>query len=142
ANITAFGLAGMLFYPYLTNLFFADDPIKAGLFLGTAIHDTAQVTGSALIYDQMFQMEKAVDVAMVTTLTRNLVIIAVIPIVSMLFSKRTKVYENEEGVGENFRIPKWYKLIPLFVIGFLLLALVRTIGVMTLTNSGSAFGCL
>ena len=142
ANITAFGLAGMLFYPYLTNLFFADDPIKAGLFLGTAIHDTAQVTGSALIYDQMFQMEKAVDVAMVTKLTRNLFIIAVIPIVSMLFFKRTKVSENEEGAGENSRIPKWYKLIPLFVIGFLLLALVRTIGDMTLTNSGSAFGFL
>ncbi|HLR51347.1 MAG TPA: putative sulfate exporter family transporter, partial [Candidatus Avamphibacillus sp.] len=44
--------------------------------------------------------------------------------------------------GENSRIPKWYKLIPLFVIGFLLLALVRTIGDMTLTNSGSAFGFL
>ena len=55
------------------------DPIKAGLFLGTAIHDTAQVTGAALIYNQMYDMEKVVDVATVTKLTRNLFIIAVIP---------------------------------------------------------------
>src|SRR5699024_3603561 len=39
-------------------------------------------------------------------------------------------------------LPKWYKLIPLFVIGFLFLALIRTIGDMTLTQSGSAFGFL
>src|SRR5690625_475042 len=152
ANITIFGLVGMLFYPYLTHFFFAEDPIKAGLFLGTAIHDTAQVTGSALIYDQMFQMEKAVDVAMVTKLTRNLFIIAVIPVVSLLFfrnSQRARMAEGAQSgidsggeVSESSRLPKWYKLVPLFVIGFLLLALVRTIGDMTLTNDGAAFGFL
>ncbi|WP_318614611.1 YeiH family protein [Sporosarcina sp. YIM B06819] len=139
ANITIFGLVGMLFYPYLANTFFGDDPIKAGLFLGTAIHDTAQVTGSALIYNQMFDMEKVVDVAMVTKLTRNLFIIAVIPIISFLFFKNAGV-ENETG-GER-RIPKWYKLIPLFVVGFLLLAFARTIGDMNVANSGLAFGFL
>lgn len=48
ANITIFGLIGMLLYPYLAHVFFSGDPIKVGLFLGTAIHDTAQVTGSTL----------------------------------------------------------------------------------------------
>lgn len=139
ANITIFGLVGMLVYPYLANTFFADDPIKAGLFLGTAIHDTAQVTGAALIYGQMFEIEKTVDVAMVTKLTRNLFIIAVIPLVSFLFFKSANTEEGNDG---EQKIPKWYKLIPLFVIGFLLLALVRTIGDATLTNSGSAFGFL
>lgn len=140
ANITIFGLVGMLVYPYLANAFFADDPIKAGLFLGTAIHDTAQVTGAALIYGQMFDMEKAVDVAMVTKLTRNLFIIAVIPLVSFLFFKNARAEEGGD-LGER-KIPKWYKLVPLFVVGFLLLALVRTVGDATLTNSGSAFGFL
>lgn len=143
ANITAFGLIGMLIYPYLTYFFFADDPIKAGLFLGTAIHDTAQVTGSALIYDQLFAMEKAVDVALVTKLTRNLFIIAVIPIVSLLFFKRSN--ENGKHGGDNnkeSRIPKWYKLIPVFIIGFLFLAFIRTIGDLTLENNGLAFGLL
>jgi uncharacterized integral membrane protein (TIGR00698 family) len=136
ANITIFGLVGMLFYPYLANTFFANDPIKAGLFLGTAIHDTAQVTGAALIYSQMYDLEKVVDVATVTKLTRNLFIIAVIPLVSYFFFKNA----GKNGDGSAHTIPKRYKLIPLFVFGFLFLALVRTIGDMTALNTGSAFG--
>lgn len=134
ANITIFGLVGMLFYPYLANLFFADDPIKIGLFLGTSIHDTAQVTGAALIYSQMFDAEKVIDVATVTKLTRNLFIIAIIPLVSYLFFKESK--KNDQSIV----IPKWYKFIPLFVIGFLLLSLVRTIGDMTVNEYSAAFG--
>lgn len=138
ANITIFGLVGMLFYPYIAQFFFADEPIKAGLFLGTAIHDTAQVAGSSLIYAQIYNMEQVVDVATVTKLTRNLFIIAVIPFVSYLFFKSS----NEKGEGTEHQIPKWYKLIPLFVIGFLLLALVRTVGDMTSAKTGLAFGFL
>jgi len=64
ANITIFGLTGMVLYPFLANYFFAAEPIKAGMFLGTAIHDTAQVTGAALIYDQVFDVKKVVDLAL------------------------------------------------------------------------------
>lgn len=136
ANITIFGLIGMLFYPYLAHVFFSDNPIKAGLFLGTAIHDTAQVTGAALIYSQMYDIERVVDVATVTKLTRNLFIIAVIPFVSYLFYKGTSSKKDENA------IPKWYKLVPLFVLGFLLLSFIRTIGDMTLNETGMAFGFL
>lgn len=136
ANITIFGLVGMLLYPYLANMVFADDPIKAGLFLGTAIHDTAQVTGSALIHSQIYDMPKVVDVATVTKLTRNLFIIAVIPFVSYLF------YKGSDNVAGKDAIPKWYKLVPLFVIGFLFLSLLRTIGDMSLEKTGAAFGFL
>lgn len=138
ANITIFGLVSMLFYPYLANVFFADNPVKAGLFLGTAIHDTAQVTGAALIYNQMYEIEKVVDVATVTKLTRNLFIIAVIPFISYLFYKNRN-NSHEEGVQ---KIPKWHQLIPLFVIGFLVLALVRTLGDMMILRGDSAFGLL
>ncbi|MFA1820274.1 YeiH family protein [Virgibacillus oceani] len=137
ANITIFGLTGMMLYPFLANFLFADDPIKAGMFLGTAIHDTAQVTGAALIYDQFFQTQTVVDVATVTKLTRNLFIIAIIPLVSYLFFKNT----NKKNAEEK-QMPKWYTFIPLFVIGFLLLSFVRTIGDVTLENTGTAFGFL
>ncbi len=136
ANITIFGLISMLFYPYIANFFFAEDPVKAGLFLGTAIHDTAQVTGAALIYDQMYNIEKVVDVATVTKLTRNLFIIAVIPFISYLFFKNQS---DDNGEAEK-SIPKWYKLIPLFVVGFLLFALLRTVGDMMMLKNNMAFG--
>ncbi|KGR77601.1 hypothetical protein CD29_14170 [Ureibacillus manganicus DSM 26584] len=135
ANITIFGLVGMLFYPYLANFFFADDPIKAGLFLGTAIHDTAQVTGAALMYDQMFHSEKVVEVATITKLTRNLFIIAVIPIVAYFFYRGKRSNGKEQSVN----LPKWYKLFPLFILGFLFLSLIRTIGDATLSSTGMAF---
>src|SRR5690625_4453976 len=141
ANITIFGLTGMMLYPFLADFLFADDPIKAGMFLGTAIHDTAQVTGAALIYDQFFQTQEVVDVATVTKLTRNLFIIAIIPLVSYLFFKNTSK-KNTEGNREEKQLPKWYKFIPLFVIGFLLLSLVRTVGDVTMENTGFAFGFL
>lgn len=140
ANITIFGLVSMLFYPFLAHTFFGNDPIKAGLFLGTAIHDTAQVTGAALIFNQLYDMEEAVNVAMVTKLTRNLFIIAVIPIISSLFFRNTEREDTAERSGG--RIPKWYKLVPMFVVGFLLLAFLRTVGDMTLVNNGLALGFL
>jgi len=134
ANITIFGLIGMLFYPYLAQLFFADDPIKAGLFLGTAIHDTAQVAGASLIYSQIYGIEQVVDVATVTKLTRNLFIIAVIPFVSYLFFKQENLHKESTA-----QLPKWYQLVPMFVIGFLLFSLLRTVGDLTVTNTGQAF---
>src|SRR5690625_6413257 len=78
-----------------------------------------------------------IDVSMFKKLTRNLFIIAVIPFVSYLFFKQN---DKGEETAHNRRIPKWYQLIPLFVIGFLLLAFVRTLGDMTLAQFGNAFG--
>lgn len=137
ANITIFGLIGMLFYPYLAHFFFAENPVKAGLFLGTAIHDTAQVTGAALIYAQVFDANEVIDVATITKLTRNVFIIAVIPFISYLFFRNRK--KNGEGGGD---LPKWYKLFPVFILGFLLLSLVRSVGDATAETSGQAFGLL
>ncbi|WP_404334224.1 YeiH family protein [Planococcus rifietoensis] len=132
ANITIFGLLGMLFYPYLAHFFFADEPIKAGLFLGTAIHDTAQVTGAALMYEQMYGSTLALDVATITKLTRNLFIIVVIPLIAYLF------FRSEGRVSGN--MPKWYKLFPFFILGFLFLSFIRTMGDATLASGGEAFG--
>ncbi|MEJ8766535.1 putative sulfate exporter family transporter [Oceanobacillus sp. HCA-5259] len=139
ANITIFGLTGMLLYPFLAHFLFAEDAIKAGLFLGTAIHDTAQVTGAALIYDQFYQMPQVVDAATVTKLTRNLFIIAIIPFVSYLFFSKSKE-QAVQAENKEDRLPKWYTFIPLFVIGFLILSIMRTIGDATLESTGNAFG--
>lgn len=41
---------------------------------------------------------------------------------------------------KKFELPKWYSFIPLFVIGFLLLVFLRTIGDFTLIHTEAAFG--
>ena len=43
----------------------------AGLFLGTAIHETSQVAAAGLIYDQQFNNPETLNVATVTKLIRN-----------------------------------------------------------------------
>src|SRR5699024_6608695 len=96
--------------------------------------------GAALIYDQMFDAEIVIDVATVTKLTRNLFIIIIIPFVTYLFFKGK---DPSDRMGkEQETLPKWYAYIPLFVIGFLLCACLRTLGDVTLEDTGSAFGLL
>ncbi len=137
ANITLFGVIAMFAYPYLAYYLFQDDPIKAGLFLGTSIHETAQVAGAALIYDQVFEMSKVVDVATITKLTRNVLILAVVPLLSFYYLN--KVADRTNGPVTT---QKWYQLIPLFVLGFLGMAIARSIGDAGVTNHGVAFGLL
>ena len=43
ANITLFGILSMLLYPYFANFYFDGNSLFAGLFLGTAIHETSQL---------------------------------------------------------------------------------------------------
>ena len=54
ANITIFGLFAMLLYPILANFLFNSDIISVGLFIGSSIHETAQVAGSSLIYSDQY----------------------------------------------------------------------------------------
>lgn len=135
-NITVFGILAMFLYPYLAHFLFAEDPVRAGLFLGTSIHETAQVAGAALIYDQVFNIKDVVDVATIAKLTRNTLLIAVVPIMSYFHLSSTNGNSSE---SRNFN-KKWYQLIPLFVVGFLVMAVIRTIGDSGVEENQLAYG--
>ena len=79
ANVVAFGTFGMLAYPYLAHHLLAPESAQVGLFLGTAVHDTSQVLGSAMTYKEVYGDEAALQCAAVTKLTRNLFLAGVIP---------------------------------------------------------------
>lgn len=120
ACITVFGLAAMFFYPYVAYYLFADQPALAGLFLGTSIHETAQVAGAGLMYESQFNAPVALDIATVTKLVRNLCMIAVIPLVGVLYGVR----ENAAGARRG----SWMSLVPWFIVGFALMSALRTVG--------------
>ena len=122
ACVTIFGLLALLLHPPLAHLLFGGDAHAVGLFLGTAIHDTAQVAGAALLYAQHYGAPEALDVATVTKLLRNLFLLAVIPLVALLHRR-----ETASGGGPLLRTPI-NQLVPLFVIGFFAMTAVRTIG--------------
>jgi uncharacterized membrane protein YadS len=134
ANVVAFGLFGMLFYPYLAHSLLTSSE-TIGLFLGTAIHDTSQVVGAALTYKQVYGDDVVLRVATVTKLTRNIFLAAVIPVLTWIHLRSAHL----DGGGPRKRI-SWRALVPGFVIGFLLMAVVRSIGDATLQSAGAAFG--
>ena len=119
ACVTLFGVIAMLIYPFAAHALFAADPFRSGLFLGTAVHETAQVAGSGLVYEQYYGNPEALNVATVTKLVRNLGMLLVIPLMSILYHRKA---------SEGGEAPKWYSMIPLFVIGFACMSLLRTIG--------------
>jgi len=135
ANIVAFGLFGMLTYPYLAHAFLTHSE-TIGLFLGTAVHDTSQVVGAALTYRQMYADDIVLSVATVTKLTRNLFLGAVIPYLTWRHVRATHTATTMER-----RLP-WTTYVPGFVIGFLGMAVLRTIGDAGVRASGEAFGTI
>ena len=134
ANVVAFGLFGMLVYPYLAHYLLTSSE-TIGLFLGTAIHDTSQVVGAALTYKQVYEDDVVLRVATVTKLTRNIFLAAVIPLLTWLH-----IRQSHAAAGGAKRTIKWTALIPGFVIGFVAMAVVRSAGDATLGSNGAAFG--
>jgi uncharacterized integral membrane protein (TIGR00698 family) len=119
ACITVFGLFAMLAYPFVAHWLFDGDPFRAGLFLGSAVHDTSQVAGAGMVYQDYYHAPEALNVATVTKLERNLSMLVVIPLMSILYHRR-----SSEGAAP----PPWWTMVPLFVVGFACMSLLRTIG--------------
>ena len=135
AVITIFGVFATLVYPYLAKLVFTGDPVKAGLFLGTSIHDTSQVTGAALVFSEAFSLPRALEVATVTKLVRNVFMAVVIPFMALANNRRASAEGRSAGKQARFT-----KLLPLFVLGFIALAGLRSIGDAGVNASGLAYG--
>ena len=137
AVITVFGMVATLLYPMVAHLIFGDDAVRAGLFLGTSIHDTSQVTGAGLSFSDLYALPQALDVATVTKLVRNTFMCVVIPALAILGPARNR---RERTEGDLRR--RAAGVFPFFVVGFLFLALVRTVGDYSASSSGRAFWLL
>lgn len=125
-TITIFGLIAMFLYPYVSHFIFSMSHIKSGIFLGTSIHETAQVAGAGLMYDQLWiGADRTVnptgaDVAIVTKLVRNAFMALVIPLMAYFYIKRN-------GATSSKKV-KIVALFPVFILGFIAMAIVRSLG--------------
>tara|TARA_B100002052_G_C15863117_1_gene591076 strand:- start:853 stop:1896 length:1044 start_codon:yes stop_codon:yes gene_type:complete len=127
--VTLFGMIAVLFYPYLANHFFTNNQEFAGIFLGTSIHDTAQVSAAALIYYENYESEIALNSAMTTKLLRNSYLLILIPLISYIYN--IKNHSNFQNSIKNF--------FPFFVFGFITLSIIRTLGDEFITDTTNIF---
>tara|TARA_B100000683_G_scaffold241935_1_gene250341 strand:+ start:120 stop:788 length:669 start_codon:yes stop_codon:yes gene_type:complete len=118
ANITLFGVIAMLVYPYFAEWYFNGKSLESGLFLGTSIHETAQVAAAGLIYDQQFDSPETLNVATVTKLIRNTFLVILIPFFSFIHNKNK--FKQKNYTFKN--------IFPLFVLGFVGMIIFRNLG--------------
>ncbi|MFP4207128.1 MAG: YeiH family protein [Wenzhouxiangella sp.] len=111
ACIALFGLVATLAYPLLLPLWLSD-PAQVGLVMGSAIHDTAQVTAAASAHEQIRGVSGTLDAATVTKLLRNSAMILVIPLAAWMIVGR------QSGQRPPF---------PRFILAFVALAGVRSL---------------
>jgi uncharacterized membrane protein YadS len=112
--ITVFGTAAVIVYP-LIGAGLGLSPGDYGLWSGIAIPDTAQVVAAGFAAGP-----EAGEVATITKLTRNAFLGPVVLLIAALAAR------SAGQAGDRLRLTA---AIPPFVVGFLLLAALRTIGV-------------
>ena len=117
-TITILGVVAMFLYPAICRSIGLSD-VGFGIWAGTAIHNTPQVVAAGIIHSPV-----SGDVATTVKMTRNLFIAPIVVLFGYLFRSRREK-------GKEVKI-NYISLFPLFVLGFVLMALFRT----TMTHFG------
>lgn len=118
--VTLIGLAGMLILPAVAKLL-ALTEVQFGLLAGLTIHQTPQVIAAGFAYG-----EEAGQVATVAKLAR---VCLLAPVAVLLGWWMTRSEDGADAGAKNSS-SRWYSLLPGFAIGFLVLAGIRTLGLL------------
>jgi len=118
ANVVAYGTIGMLTYPYVAKWLFPEGGTAAGVFLGLSVHDTSQVIGAGMSFRDMYEDEDAFKAATVTKLTRNLGLAIAIPYLAMTLKDVSPAAATAKGAP----------LVPAFLVAFIAMAALRSLG--------------
>lgn len=118
ATITLFGTLAVFLYPAVGRAFAVDEP-TFGLWSGVAVNDTSQVIATSAAYGS-----DALDVATVVKLIRNALMAPLLLMIAVAWRGASQDSAGSPGsVRRGAR-----RAVPLFVLGFLALAGLRTIG--------------
>lgn len=118
ATITLFGTLAVFLYPLFGSALHLSDT-AFGVWAGVAVNDTSQVVAASAAYST-----EARDVATVVKLVRNTLMAPLILVIALWWS-RTAATTGAGSVAREGAL----KAFPLFVLGFLAMALLRTVGI-------------
>jgi len=126
ATITGFGMLAVVVYPVVGALLELPSPVF-GLWAGAAINDTSQVVAAGYAFDSV-----AGDAAVVTKLTRNLLLAPALIAISLVVAGGVRASPRQLV----------QRGLPLFVLGFLLMATARSIGLLDFAIAGRSASSL
>lgn len=117
--VFAFNVAAVLVFPPLGHALGMSQE-AFGLFAGTAVNDTSSVVAAAATFGPV-----AADQAVVVKLVRTLMIVPIVIGLAMLVARRDR---RAGGAADGEHRPSVLRLVPWFLVGFLALAAVNSIG--------------
>lgn len=126
ATITLFGTAAVFVYP-LIGTALELEPGVFGTWAGTAVNDTSQVIAAGFAYG-----EEAGRTATVVKLTRNTLLAPVLLVVALWWWREPA----DVADGAARLAPRLRQALPLFVLGFLGMALLNTLGAFDIVLGG------
>ncbi len=118
AVITLFGLIAVIIYPIIGQTLGMSNT-AFGLWAGTAVNDTSQVVAVGAAHSP-----NALNVATIVKLMRNTIMAPLIILIGLLLNNK-----NTSGEAWPSTVPRGGILVPWFVIGFITMSLVRTVGI-------------
>jgi uncharacterized integral membrane protein (TIGR00698 family) len=127
ATVTLLGLIGMFALPVIGH--FLDLSSKAfGIWAGLAIHQTPQVIAAGFAYSPSGQPYSPIagETATIVKLARVCLLAPVVFIVGLVYARQKL---KRTGVSERKNI-NYAHLFPVFVLGFLAMALLNTVGLL------------
>lgn len=116
-TIFTFNIAAVLLFPPLGHLIGMSGH-SFGLWSGTAVNDMSSVVAAAYSFG-----DDAGPYAIVVKLTRSLMIIPIVMVLAWVTSRRASA-----GGAQHVSLP-WRKVVPVFLIGFVIAAALDTVGV-------------
>ncbi len=114
-TIFTFNIAAVLLFPPIGHLL-GMSPHAFGLWSGTAINDTSSVVAAAYTYGG-----DAGSAGLVVKLTRTLMLIPIVIALAILKARK-------ETTGFSVRAMPWRKIVPLFLVGFIVAAGLDSLG--------------
>ena len=122
-----FDMVMIALYPLMGKALGMSD-IAYGIWAGTSVNDTASVVASGYAFS-----EAAGDFATMVKLTRTIAIIPTVLVFAWIGVRMKKKEMQTTGVGNKVNM---MKIIPWFIGGFLLLAIINSAGVIPTATSG------
>jgi uncharacterized integral membrane protein (TIGR00698 family) len=130
ATITLFGTLAVFLYPAIGRAFAIEQP-AFGLWSGIAVHDTSQVIATSAAFGPV-----ALDVATVVKLIRNALMAPLLLLIAAVWAWRAEGTAQPDGNAASVRSGV-RRAVPFFVLGFLALAALRSIGVIGADQAAS-----